>query len=68
MNCKENSIIIKPATIRNELECSNNKFPISEAVAPKEMKTNENPSENKIVFNKTFFCFSAISPRLSPEM
>mgnify|MGYP003304145497 CR=1 FL=1 len=32
------------------------------------MKTNENPSGNKIVFNKTFFCFSAISPRLSPEM
>ena len=34
----------------------------------KEIKTSENPSENKIVLSKIFFCFSTISPRLSPDI
>ena len=50
-------MIIRPATILNEFEYSSNKFPINEAVAPKEIKTSENPSENKIVLSKIFFCF-----------
>jgi hypothetical protein len=68
INCKENMIIIMPATILSEFEYSNNKFPINEAVAPKKIKTNENPSENKMVFNKTFFLCSTISLRLCPEI
>ena len=41
---------------------------MKEAVAPKLINTNEKPKENKIVLSKIFFCFSTISPRLSPDM
>ena len=68
MSCKENIMITIPAAILNEFEYSKNKFPINEAVAPKEIKTSENPSENKIVLSMIFFFFSTISPRLSPDI
>ena len=54
---------------KNNIEFNwNNKFPINEAVAPKPIKTNEKPKVNKTVFKIIFFCFSTISPRLSPEI
>ena len=47
---RENKIIKIPAAIRNSLDINNNILPTAEAVAPKIIKTNENPNANKIVF------------------
>ena len=57
ISCKEKIIIIIPAIILKLLEFCNNKFPIKEAVAPKLIKTRENPTVNKIVFKTTFLNF-----------
>ena len=50
-----------PAAILNSLDKNNNILPTAEAVAPKMIKTIENPNENKIVFIRTFFLSCSIS-------
>ena len=41
-------------------------LPTAEAVAPKIIKTIENPNENKIVFIRTFFLSCSISFKFFP--
>ena len=64
----ENRIIKIPAAILSSLDKNNNILPTAEAVAPKIIKTIENPKENKIVFTKTFFLSCSISLRFFPVM
>ena len=55
-----------PAAILNSLDKNNSILPTAEAVAPKIIKIIENPSENKIVFKRTFFLSFSISFKFFP--
>ena len=66
--CSENRTTIKPAIHLSSFELSKNNFPINEAVAPNEIKTAENPSENKIVLIKILCLDVTISLRVCPEI
>ena len=60
--CKENNIITTPAAILNSLVRNKSMLPTAEAVAPKIMKTNEKPRENKIVLKALIGKSCVISP------
>ena len=46
-------MIIIPATILSSFDKNNKIFPIAEAVTPSEIKTKENPKENRMVLYST---------------
>ena len=66
--CSENKTTINPAIHLSSFEFFKNDFPINEAVAPNEIKTAENPSENKIVLIKILCRDVTISLRVCPEI
>ena len=61
-------MITIPAAILNSLERNKSIFPTAEAVAPRIIKTNEKPNENKIVFIKTILFSLSISFKFFPVM
>ena len=58
---REKKIIIIPAIILKVIELVNKKFPISEAVKPKDIKTKEKPNAKKIVLTTIVPLFFSIS-------
>ena len=68
INCRENIIIIKPATILNVCEFCKNICPKNDAAAPNIIKTNEKPNVNSINGIKFIFFFSSNSFKEAPEI
>ena len=59
-------MIMIPAAHQSSLEKNNNTLPIADAATPREIKTNENPKQNNIVFISTLFLSLSISFKFFP--